>query len=75
MTPSVSLVGVLHGSAARFERAHVELPRKLARAMQAAGVRRLVHVRARSAPAPMGRPTISAARPPARRYCAKPASS
>ena len=47
----VSLVGVLHGSAARFERAHVELPRKLARAMQAAGVRRLVHVSALGASA------------------------
>jgi len=42
----VSLVGVLHGSAARFQREHVELPRQLARAMQAAGVRRLVHVSA-----------------------------
>lgn len=47
----VSLVGVLHGNAARFQRAHVELPRKLAHAMQAAGVRRLVHVSALGASA------------------------
>lgn len=42
----VSLVGVLHGNAARFQRTHVELPRTLAKAMKAAGVRRLVHVSA-----------------------------
>ena len=42
----VSLVGVLHGNAARFQRTHVELPRTLAKTMKAAGVRRLVHVSA-----------------------------
>jgi len=47
----VNLVGVLHGNQQRFERAHVELPRKLARAMQAAGIRRLVHVSALGASA------------------------
>ncbi|MBV8037058.1 complex I NDUFA9 subunit family protein [Roseateles sp.] len=39
-----NLVGILQGSAAAFEHAHVELPRRLASAMGAAGVRRLVHV-------------------------------
>jgi len=42
----VNLVAVLHGSEARFERAHVALPRQLAQACQAQGVRRLVHVSA-----------------------------
>ncbi|MCU0967895.1 MAG: complex I NDUFA9 subunit family protein [Rubrivivax sp.] len=42
----VHLVAILHGSAADFERVHVELPRKLARACTATGVRRLVHVSA-----------------------------
>jgi uncharacterized protein YbjT (DUF2867 family) len=42
----INLVAILHGSAAAFERAHVELPRKLARACAAQGVRRVVHVSA-----------------------------
>jgi uncharacterized protein YbjT (DUF2867 family) len=42
----VNLVAILHGSAAAFERTHVELPRTLARACAAAGVRRVVHVSA-----------------------------
>jgi len=42
----VNLVAILHGSAAAFERAHVTLPQTLARACQAAGVTRLVHVSA-----------------------------
>ncbi len=42
----VNLVAILHGNAASFERAHVELPAKLARACLAAGVPRLVHVSA-----------------------------
>ena len=42
----VNLVAILHGSAADFERTHVELPRTLARACAAAGVRRVVHVSA-----------------------------
>lgn len=42
----VNLVGVLHGSKARFERAHVTLPQSLAAAMKAAGVQRLVHISA-----------------------------
>jgi len=42
----VNLVAILHGSRAEFERVHVELPRRLARACAGAGVRRLVHVSA-----------------------------
>ena len=42
----INLVAILHGSADAFERAHVELPRRLARACAAHGVRRLVHVSA-----------------------------
>ena len=42
----VNLVAILHGSDKAFERVHVELPRKLAAACQAAGVRRVVHVSA-----------------------------
>ena len=42
----INLVAILHGSAAAFDKAHVELPQKIARACAAAGVRRLVHVSA-----------------------------
>jgi uncharacterized protein YbjT (DUF2867 family) len=42
----VHLVAILHGDAAAFERVHVALPRSLARACAAAGVRRVVHVSA-----------------------------
>ena len=42
----VNLIAVLHGSEARFEQVHVQLPQALARAMQATGVHRLVHVSA-----------------------------
>ena len=42
----VHLVAVLHGSAATFDRVHVELPRRLAAACTAVGVRRVVHVSA-----------------------------
>lgn len=47
----VNLVAILHGSAAQFEQAHVALPRRLAAACHAAGVRRLVHVSALGASA------------------------
>lgn len=47
----VNLVAILHGSEAAFRTAHVELPRKLARACRAAGVRRVVHVSALGAAA------------------------
>ena len=42
----INLVARLHGSEAEFRRAHVDLPRSLAAACQARGVRRLVHVSA-----------------------------
>lgn len=42
----VNLVAILHGSAAAFEQAHVALPRRLAAAMVASQVLRLVHVSA-----------------------------
>jgi NADH dehydrogenase len=46
----VNLVGILHQSRREsFEKVHVELPRRLARAARAAGVRRLVHVSALNA--------------------------
>ncbi|MGA8516049.1 MAG: complex I NDUFA9 subunit family protein [Burkholderiaceae bacterium] len=42
----INLVAVLHGSEARFEQVHVQLPRRIAAACQAAGVRRVVHISA-----------------------------
>lgn len=42
----VNLIAILHGTQAAFERVHVDLPQKLGRACQAAGVRQLVHVSA-----------------------------
>lgn len=47
----VNLIAVLHGDAARFEAVHVQLPQRIASAMQAAGVRRLVQVSALGADA------------------------
>ena len=47
----VNLVAILHGSAAAFERTHVELPRKLASACHVRGVARVVHVSALGADA------------------------
>jgi len=42
----INLVAILHGNAAAFDHVHVQLPRKLAAACQAAGVRRVVQVSA-----------------------------
>ena len=42
----VNLIAVLHGDQERFEQVHVQLPQRIATAMQRAGVRRLVHVSA-----------------------------
>lgn len=42
----VNLVAVLHGSEERFESVHVDLPGKIASAMNKAGVQRLVHISA-----------------------------
>ena len=47
----VNLVAILHGNARQFERVHVELPRQLAAACGAHGVRRVVHVSALGAAA------------------------
>jgi NADH dehydrogenase len=47
----VNLVGILHGSAADFERAHVELPRRVGHACRDAGVAHVVHVSALGADA------------------------
>lgn len=47
MDAVVNLVGILHeGGGATFEAVHAELPRKVANACRAAGVRRLVHMSA-----------------------------
>ncbi len=42
----VNLVAILHGNEQAFDHAHVQLPRLLAAACSAAGVRRVVHVSA-----------------------------
>ena len=42
----VNLVAILHGTAAEFERIHVQLPQSLARLCAESGVQRLVHVSA-----------------------------
>jgi len=42
----INLVGILHGSEADFQRVHVDLPARLARACAAGGVRRVIHVSA-----------------------------
>lgn len=42
----VNLIAILHGTQEAFQRTHVQLPEKLARACAATGVRRLIHVSA-----------------------------
>jgi NADH dehydrogenase len=42
----INLVAILHGDEAAFQRTHVELPAKLARACLSTGVQRLVHISA-----------------------------
>ncbi len=42
----VNLVAILHGNRKRFQQVHVEFPTRLAQAMRAAGVSRLVHLSA-----------------------------
>lgn len=42
----INLVAVLHGSTETFNKVHVELPRRLSKLCQEAGVRRMVHVSA-----------------------------
>lgn len=45
----INLVAILHGGEAAFQRTHVELPEKLARACLSTGVKRLVHIGALAA--------------------------
>ena len=45
-TAVVNLIGILHGGEKEFQRVHVDLPRRLAQACNAAGISRLVHVSA-----------------------------
>lgn len=47
----INLIAILQGDEAQFERAHVQLPRQLAAACQASGVKRLIHVSALGAAA------------------------
>lgn len=42
----VNLIAILHGNSVEFERTHVELVKKITRACEDSGVRRLVHVSA-----------------------------
>jgi uncharacterized protein YbjT (DUF2867 family) len=42
----INLAAILHGSEKEFERVHVRLPERLAKACAAAGVRRVIHVSA-----------------------------
>jgi NADH dehydrogenase len=42
----INLIAILHGSQADFNKAHLALPQKLARACAAAGVKQVVHVSA-----------------------------
>lgn len=56
----VNLVAILHGNAPAFERAHVELPARLASACLASGVPRLIHISALGADAeqPQAAPSL-----------------
>ncbi|HJU50092.1 MAG TPA: NAD(P)H-binding protein, partial [Pseudogulbenkiania sp.] len=42
----ISMVGILHGTRAAFERAHVALPEKIIQACRTNGIRRLIHISA-----------------------------
>lgn len=42
----INLIAILHGNEAQFDKAHVQLPKQLAQACLAAGVKRLVHISA-----------------------------
>lgn len=55
----VNLIAILHGSAQQFEAVHVAWPHRLAEAMLAAGVHRLVHVSALGVPDEPGAPGAS----------------
>lgn len=51
MDAVINLVGILHGTPAEFERAHVELPRKIVQACSETDVGRLLHMSALGADA------------------------
>lgn len=51
MDAVINLVGILHGTPAEFERAHVELPRKIVQACSETNVGRLLHMSALGADA------------------------
>ena len=42
----VNLIAILHGTEAAFNKAHVQLPLELARACEASGLRRIIHISA-----------------------------
>lgn len=42
----INMVGILHGNAAQFDKAHVQLSEKVITACQSLGVRRLIHISA-----------------------------
>ena len=56
----VNLIAILHGNQQAFDKAHVELPQKLARACVTAGVQRVIHISALGADArnPDGAPSM-----------------
>lgn len=56
----VNLVAILHGSAAAFEKVHVALPQKIARACQTTGIAQVVHISAvgADAGAPQAAPSL-----------------
>jgi len=42
----INLIAILHGSAAAFNKAHVQLPQVIAQACQSSGLKRLIHISA-----------------------------
>jgi uncharacterized protein YbjT (DUF2867 family) len=42
----INLIAILHGTDAAFDKAHVQLPQTIAKACQASGVHRLIHISA-----------------------------
>ena len=42
----INLIAILHGSAAAFDKAHVQLPQVIAQACQSSGLKRLIHISA-----------------------------
>jgi NADH dehydrogenase len=42
----INLIAILHGSAAAFDKAHVQLPQVISQACQSSGLKRLIHISA-----------------------------